>query len=138
MYVTLSDENKEERENGERKRRLLFLAKRAEKLLGKYAQYLRHCACNLLHGTPSHTPIPIPTMRLTYSVYPTPLTPSKLCPIPLGSYEITGWTEQLSLPRKKPWTRFQTLPTAPGGPIIGEDGRLTPMVLQFASLSYSS
>ena len=37
----------------------------------------------------------------------------------LGSYENTGWTEQLSLPKKKPWTRFQTLPTAPGGPIIG-------------------
>ena len=36
-----------------------------------------------------------------------------------GSYENTGWTEQLSLPKKKPWTRFQTLPTAPGGPIIG-------------------
>ena len=37
----------------------------------------------------------------------------------LGSYENTGWTEQLSLPKKKPWTRMQTLPTAPGGPIIG-------------------
>ena len=36
----------------------------------------------------------------------------------LGSYENTGWTEQLSLPKKKPWTRMQTLPTAPGGPII--------------------
>ena len=82
MYVTLSDENKEERENGERKRRLLFLAKRAEKLLGKYAQYLRHCACNLLLGTPSHIPISIPTTHLTYSVYPTPLTPIKNMPHP--------------------------------------------------------
>ena len=54
---------------GERRRKLLFLSKRAEKLL--------------------------------------------------GSYENTGWMEQLSLPKKKPWTRFQTLPSAPGGPIIG-------------------
>ena len=37
-----------------------------------------------------------------------------------GSYENTGWTEQLARPKKKPWTRFQTLPTAPGGPIIGK------------------
>ena len=37
----------------------------------------------------------------------------------LGSYEKTGWTDQLSRPKKKPRTRFQTLPTSPGGPIIG-------------------
>jgi hypothetical protein len=30
-----SDEGREDRESGERKRRLLFLAKRAEKLLGQ-------------------------------------------------------------------------------------------------------
>jgi hypothetical protein len=37
-----------------------------------------------------------------------------------GSYEKTGWTDQLSRPKKKPRTRFQTLPTSPGGPIIGK------------------
>jgi hypothetical protein len=38
----------------------------------------------------------------------------------IGSYEKTGWTDQLSRPKKKPRTRFQTLPTSPGGPIIGK------------------
>ena len=63
-----------------------------------------------------------------------------------GSYENTGWTEQLSLPKKKPWTRFQTLPTAPGGPIIGTSYSSLPpfpfslfvLLLSFYSLLSSS
>jgi hypothetical protein len=39
-----SDEGREDRESGERKRRLLFLAKRAEKLLGQLYSFSPSCA----------------------------------------------------------------------------------------------
>ena len=36
----------------------------------------------------------------------------------LGSYENSGWIEQHSLPKPKPWKYYQKLPTSTGGPII--------------------
>jgi hypothetical protein len=45
MYLlnASSDEGREDRESGERKRRLLFLAKRAEKLLGQFHSFSPSC-----------------------------------------------------------------------------------------------
>ena len=62
------NEEERQRQRGVRRRKLLFLAKKAEKQL--------------------------------------------------GSYENTGWLEQRSLPKRKPWRYYQKTPTSSGGPII--------------------
>ena len=72
---------------------------------------------HLLHSF-HHTHI-ISTSPTTHptATYPIPLLlifTEKL----LGSYENSGWIEQHSLPKPKPWKYYQKLPTSTGGPII--------------------
>ena len=81
--------------------------------------------CTPLHSSNDHThehehPQPCALyVRCNEYHTNTPYTPYKHIHM-IGSYEKTGWTDQLSRPKKKPRTRFQTLPTSPGGPIIGK------------------
>lgn len=36
----------------------------------------------------------------------------------LSSYDVTGWEDELSQPKRKPWRSMPLLPTSSGGPII--------------------
>lgn len=43
---------------------------------------------------------------------------AKMAEKSLVSYELAGWQDQNSQPKRKPWKHFQRVPTASGGPII--------------------